>query len=49
MQLKDQPAGNEELQYLGALFMLGTQIPWDQLNKRGSGITGIGGAHKDRL
>ncbi|MFC1623041.1 hypothetical protein ACFL2R_01330 [Patescibacteria group bacterium] len=31
MQVKDQPAGNEELQYFGMMFMLGSQIPWDQL------------------
>jgi len=45
MQAKDQPAGNEELQYFGALFMLGSQIPWDQLggNKSGDRLTGIGG------
>ncbi|OGI26163.1 MAG: hypothetical protein A3J76_01805 [Candidatus Moranbacteria bacterium RBG_13_45_13] len=44
MQVKDQPAGNEELQYFSALFMLGSQIPWDQLgggrsnSKRPTGI-----------
>lgn len=32
MRVKDQPAGNEELTYFGALFMLGSQIPWDQLS-----------------
>ncbi|MAG45033.1 hypothetical protein CL633_04065 [bacterium] len=51
MQVKDQPAGNEELQYFSALFMLGSQIPWDQLEgenstkKNGSisnGLSGIG-------
>jgi hypothetical protein len=48
MQLKDQPAGNEEVQYLGALFMLGSQIPWDQLSGDNSGgrITGIGGSRR---
>jgi hypothetical protein len=25
------PAGNDELQYFGTLFMLGTQIPWEDL------------------
>lgn len=34
MQIKDQPPGNEELQYFGTLYMLGSQIPWDQLNDR---------------
>jgi hypothetical protein len=44
MQLKDQPAGNEELQYLGALYMLGSQIPWEQLDIGGGRrLSGIGG------
>lgn len=43
IQAKDQPSGDEELQYFGALFMLGSQIPWDQLGGATSGITGIGG------
>lgn len=49
MRVKDQPAGNEELQYFGALFMLGSQIPWDQLGEitRGGKVSGIGG--KTRL
>lgn len=38
MQASDQPAGNEELQYFGAMFALGNQIPWDQL-----GVSGHGG------
>lgn len=45
MQVKDQPAGNEELQYFNALFMLGSQIPWDQLgsgSSRGGKVSGIG-------
>ncbi len=29
--LEDQASGNEELSYLGALFMLGSQIDWNQL------------------
>lgn len=40
-QVKDQPAGMEELEYFKALYMLGSQIPWDNLG--GQGITGIGG------
>lgn len=46
IHLKDQPAGNEELQYLGALFMLGSQIPWSQLGESPEDyrITGIGGS-----
>jgi hypothetical protein len=49
MQVKDQPAGNEELQYFGTLFMLGSQIPWDQLGESGQGgaIAGIGGRRND--
>lgn len=45
MQVKDQPAGNEELQYFSALFMLGSQIPWDQLgsgSSHGGKVSGIG-------
>lgn len=50
MRVKDQSAGNEELQYFGALFMLGSQIPWGDLDdrrsigKRPTGIGGKGGA-----
>jgi hypothetical protein len=50
MRLKDQPAGNEELQYLSALFMLGSQIPWDQLGgtvSAGRRPTGVGGVRRD--
>lgn len=45
MQLKDQPSGNDEVQYLGAMFMLGSQIPWDKLSENNTGgrVTGIGG------
>lgn len=42
MQAQDQPAGSEELQFFGALYMLGSQIPWDQLGGTGR-PTGIGG------
>ena len=31
MAASDQPAGEEELRYFGALFMLGSQIDWNQL------------------
>ena len=40
--LEDQAAGNEELSYLGALFMLGSQIDWSQLNGTGS-LSRLGG------
>ncbi len=47
MRVKDQPAGTEELQYFSALFMLGSQIPWEQLSEGRSGAsprpTGVGG------
>jgi len=45
MQIKDQPAGSEELQYFSELFMLGSQIPWDHLGavSRGAKLSGIGG------
>lgn len=55
MRVKDQAAGNEELQYFGALFMLGSQIPWDQLggtstsSRRPAGVTGIGGSRRNDL
>lgn len=39
LQAKDQPAGNAELQFFGTLFMLGSQITWDQLR---------GGSYPDR-
>ncbi|OHB16585.1 MAG: hypothetical protein A2605_04135 [Candidatus Zambryskibacteria bacterium RIFOXYD1_FULL_39_35] len=32
MRAKDQAAGNEEIQYFSALFMLGSQIPWSQMS-----------------
>jgi len=45
MQLKDQPSGDEELRYISSLFMLGSQIPWDQLSTNGkSKLSGIGAA-----
>lgn len=46
IQVKDQPAGIDEMKYFGALYMLGSQIPWDQLGdtvtatKRPPGIGG---------
>lgn len=42
MQVKDQPGGNNELQYFGSLFMLGSQIPWDQLSDSNGRPSGIG-------
>jgi len=49
LRIKDVAAGNEELQYFGALFMLGSQIPWDQLGDigRSSKPTGIGARRRD--
>lgn len=52
MRVKDQAAGKEELQYFSSLFMLGSQIPWDQLgNERASGRrpSGIGGKGRNDL
>ncbi len=48
MGVKDQPAGQDELQYFAAMFMLGSQIPWDQLGgatprRNAAGVSGIGG------
>lgn len=44
LQAKDVPAGNEEYQYFGTLYMLGSQIPWDQL---GGGLgSGLGSGLK---
>jgi hypothetical protein len=53
LESKNQPSGNEELQYFGALYMLGAQIPWDQLGvgTKGDAISRIGGRqrHADGL
>lgn len=51
LQVKDLPAGNEELQYFTSLCMLGSQIPWDQLTDQ-NGLktpTGIGGTLRNGL
>lgn len=37
MQTDKVAAGNDELQYFGTLFMLGTQIPWDDLRNTTTG------------
>ncbi len=42
MQSEDQAGGNEELQFFGSLYMLGSQIPWETLGGSGR-ATGIGG------
>ena len=45
MSLEDQAAGDEELKYLGALFMLGNQIDWTQLGGgRAGNYSSIGAA-----
>jgi hypothetical protein len=47
MQIKDVPAGNEELQYFNALYALGTQISWEQvMGSIPKGPTGIGDGKK---
>jgi hypothetical protein len=33
LKIKDIAAGEEELQYFGSLYMLGSQIPWDKFDK----------------
>jgi hypothetical protein len=45
MQVKDQPEGNVEISYFSSLYMLGSQIPWDQLVGRyaGGSVSGIAG------
>lgn len=43
LQAKDQPAGNEEYQYFGTLYMLGSQIPWDQLGHGYRTLAGVAG------
>lgn len=43
LQAQDQPAGNEEYQYFGALYMLGSQINLDQLGVHTSGFSGVAG------
>lgn len=49
LQAKDVPAGNEEYQYFGTLYMLGSQIPWDQLGVNTGGYSGVGGRVRDSL
>lgn len=36
LNVKNVPGGNEETAYFGALYMLGSQIPWDQLGQMSS-------------
>jgi len=36
LNIKAVPGGNEETAYFGALYMLGSQIPWDQLGRMSS-------------
>lgn len=43
----DQSQGEEELRYFGALFMLGSQIDWNLLNKTSSASkAGLGRSHR---
>lgn len=49
MKIKDVPAGNEELQYFGSLYMLGSQIPWDQLGMGKRSRTSQEGARRSPL
>jgi hypothetical protein len=42
MQTDRVPAGNDELQYFGTLFMLGNQIPWEDLERHSFRDSGKG-------
>lgn len=51
MRVSDVPAGNEELTYFSSLYMIGSQIPWDQLGKgkRNVGVLRDGSRSADDL
>lgn len=54
MQADRIPSGNDELQYFGTMYMLGSNIPWNELNRITSGSTtkrpaGIGSRRGDRF
>lgn len=49
LNIKDVPGGNEEVAYFGALFMLGSQIPWDQLGRMPSVSGGRGRSHSGSM
>lgn len=42
IKIKDIGGGDEELQYFGSLYMLGSQIPWDKLGASGGSSLGRG-------
>jgi len=44
LQVKNVPSGNEETAFFGSMYMLGSQIPWDQLGVGGTSRkpTGLG-------
>ena len=42
LQLKNTPAGSDEIRMLSALFMLGSQISWSTLGVSDSELSGIG-------
>jgi len=46
LNIKNVAAGNEETAYFGALYMLGTQIPWDQLQRLPDISGGRGRQHR---
>jgi hypothetical protein len=50
IKASDQPAGDEELRYFGALFMLGSQIEWNLLDgmSGGSRKAGLGQGRRIR-
>lgn len=47
LKVKDVAAGSEELQYFSTLFMLGSNIPWEQVTAPSRGL-GIGESGKPR-
>lgn len=46
IQANDIPAGNDELQYFSALYALGNQIKWNELNGYSHSLTTIGGGRR---
>ena len=42
IELQNVTSGAAELQYVGALFQLGSMIPWDRLGADGSSHSGLG-------
>ena len=48
LHLKDQPTGREMTEYLKAMFMVASQIPWDEIKEKTTRkATGIGKKGKE--